>query len=39
MNKKTHLGPKRRVQRRLGPFSSSLPSLPCIPLIESMNIN
>ena len=24
--KKTHLGPKQRVWRRLGPFSSSLPT-------------
>ena len=26
MKKKTHLGPKQRVWRRLGPFSSSLPT-------------
>ena len=28
--KNTHLGPKRRVWRRLGPFSLSLPNPSCI---------
>jgi len=36
IKKKTHLGPKRRVWRRLGPFSSSLPSQSRISSLETI---
>ena len=38
LKKNTHLGPKRRIQHRLGPFLSLLPSF-ALPVVYSIDYN